>query len=686
MSYKIKVLLSLFISLISIEDSKGIGGKDFLSESIFQQNDTLPFHPDSVYNFISRTPERLLNGSNINFELTEEEWEADYDTLANVLKRRMPYQEEALGNIDKRIDSLKALLPYQDRDQKLMSIYHILNLPNPGTGHTAGWPYQRILNWKYLLFHPYKFSDGVYIVHAADSSLVGCQLIKINDTHIDNVYKTLSAYASGDNPEKAERRVEQFRLRYANALKAVGIINSIDEVSLTVKNQNGDIKKVTLNPVSVNSPEFVKFLTSIPSAPNDLLWSPASDYLRNEDEVYRLDYRETEKLLHIKFNNVLNASEDYTVKDFADSIAYYADNYELDKVVLDLRTNNGGNHGLLEPLTNLLINHPNINEYGKFYTLISWRTYSAAGTFALELERKSKTNFVGESSSFMPNHWGSRSVFILPNSQFTAKISPAYFPMDLPESGRTSLEPDIKVPFSSNQHFNNIDSAMIIVSEHRPTPLSFNKYTISDENRLLGEYILSPFHLATIYKEKDWLKLKMEGFAVSFDLETKEPPLYFKTDLYQHSDTVLLTDISDVTIHINDSSEIKLNWKGKAYHLKPISDNYKTPIEYFKEGKIDEGAEELRKLQNSGFKIGTNVTGEFFTNAVNILLEQDRINEALKYAQLAAQFWPHHWYSYAQLAEVHRILKNESKMLEALLRVKKLDPIHYVEMLSDFDI
>jgi tetratricopeptide (TPR) repeat protein len=170
-------------------------------------------------------------------------------------------------------------------------------------------------------------------------------------------------------------------------------------------------------------------------------WSPANAHPRKRN--YWISYRDSTDLLYVQFNSVQNASPEWTIEDLADSLRAIADARPLDKVALDLRNNSGGNHGLIEPLVDLFGSHPKIDERGTLYVLLSRKTFSAAGTLAMELERRSKAFFVGEPGSFAPNMWGDTVPVLLPHSKLVGNVSYRYWQTGLPDDPRTRLATDI---------------------------------------------------------------------------------------------------------------------------------------------------------------------------------------------------------------------------------------------------
>jgi hypothetical protein len=275
---------------------------------------------------------------------------------------------------------------------------------------------QRALGWRALPIRLYRFADGVFVIAALNEELVGREVVAINETCIDDVYARLAPYISADNRAHRLRRTEEQMLRWINPLHATGIADSLDSVSLTTRSASGQKSETTVPSISPTSPDWQRSMDSIPALGADETWSPVAEYLDNGEPFYRLRHEKQDQLLYLQFNTVLNESDfdafsDRSIEDLAREMRGIVDSHPIEKVVVDLRTNTGGDFTLLQPLVELLSQHPKIDRRGTLYTLISPVTFSAAGVFAGILERRTKTLFVGEPGGFAPTQWVRSSRF-----------------------------------------------------------------------------------------------------------------------------------------------------------------------------------------------------------------------------------------------------------------------------------
>ncbi|MFZ0749541.1 MAG: hypothetical protein WAM70_09300, partial [Pyrinomonadaceae bacterium] len=133
---------------------------------------------------------------------------------------------------------------------------------------------------------------------------------------------------------------------------------------------------------------------------------------------------------------------------------------EVEKLVVDMRWNNGGNTLLLRPLLQGVIKNEKINRRGKLFIIIGRRTYSAAQNAATYFDRDTNAIFVGEPTGSSPNFVGEEDPFVLPYSRIMANVSHLYWQSSYPQDERTWIAPQIYVPPTFAAYRRNGDAAL----------------------------------------------------------------------------------------------------------------------------------------------------------------------------------------------------------------------------------
>ena len=606
-----------------------------------------------LYSQFSPSTEQVIGDQEVPRTLSAAKWQADLDSLEQILRQRLIYVKDAYGSRRpaRRVDSLKRIVPKQTRAERILSVARLLDLPAPGTGHVSLPFIQRPISWRLLPMRIFEFDDGYYVVHAKDKNLIGNEVRAIGDTPADSVAEALAPWGI---------------MSFVEPLQAIGVVEETGEIPIRMQAPSGHEVTRTVEPKGAWSLSTVLYEKAL-QEPVKGKWSPANAHPRARN--YWLSYRDSTDLLYVQFNSVQNASPEWTIADLADSLRTIAETHPIDKVALDLRNNGGGNHGLIEPLVDLFGSHPKIDRRGTLYTLLSRKTFSAAGTLAMELERRTKTVFVGEPGSFAPNMWGDTVPFLLPNSKLVGNVSYRYWQTSLPDDPRTALAPDIRVPLTSDQHFSDVDSAMIAVRQHEPAPRETVSLTQEERAAFIGTYRLSPIHRARVTVTGDGL-----SFRVDRGRPKSGPHPFIESDLHPLSPTRLATDVTDVSLKRRPgSTELTLTWKDTTYALSPVDSSFTLPTEDLRAGRFEQAAERLRTARSSEFKLDSWVTS-VLTAQGDTLEARGRPEGALRYNQLAVELFPQSWRVYSSLAYNYELLGRTGEAISAYQTFRTLDP------------
>jgi hypothetical protein len=210
--------------------------------------------------------------------------------------------------------------------------------------------------------------------------------------------------------------------------------------------------------VKPNPPEWV----NLPQT----LGTPVPLYLKNASTPYWFEYLPESKTVYFQFNSVRNDQKE-TLEAFSERLFKFINEKEVEKLVVDMRWNNGGNTGLLPPLLQGLIKNEKINKRGKLFIIIGRRTFSAAQNAATYFERDTKAIFVGEPTGSSPNFVGEEDPFVLPYSKILANVSHLYWQSSYPQDQRAWIAPQIYVPPTFEAYRANLDSVLDAILSYR---------------------------------------------------------------------------------------------------------------------------------------------------------------------------------------------------------------------------
>jgi hypothetical protein len=163
------------------------------------------------------------------------------------------------------------------------------------------------------------------------------------------------------------------------------------------------------------------------------------------DKNYWFEYLSDRKTVYFQFNRVLDAEKE-SLAQFTDRLFRFIGEKDVERLVIDMRWNNGGNTFLSHPLLLALISNRKINQRGKLFVIIGRRSYSAAQNTVTYIERYTNATFVGEPTGSSPNFVGEEFPVTLPYSKIIANVSHLFWQSSVPLDQRIWLAPHIYTP------------------------------------------------------------------------------------------------------------------------------------------------------------------------------------------------------------------------------------------------
>jgi tetratricopeptide (TPR) repeat protein len=312
------------------------------------------------------------------------------------------------------------------------------------------------------------FKEGLYITggDAKYKELFGSQVLQFGTHTVDEVMKALDSVISRDN-ELWPSQLAPYHMRSLPLLSALGLVSDIKKIDLRLRDVNGNerVVKVETDATHANSviwnhfpDEWTTYAQTLPS--------PVPLYLKNTKTLYWFEYLESQKIVYFQFNGVLN-DEKESLAAFTERLFKFINDHEVEKLVIDMRWNNGGNTLLAPPLLYSLIRTDKVNQKGKLFVIIGRRTFSAAQNTTTFLERHTKAIFVGEPTGSRPNFVGEETPFTLPYSKVLVNVSDLYWQSSWPFDYRTWIAPQIYTPPTFAAYRANRDPAMEAILAYR---------------------------------------------------------------------------------------------------------------------------------------------------------------------------------------------------------------------------
>ncbi len=429
-------------------------------------------------------------------------WREDLTYMAREmeLRHRNLYHTVSRATFDSAVTALRTRIPSLQRHQIIVELARIAALVQDG--HTSLAPTRDPkVGFTALPVKFYFFEDGLFVraAHAPHAELAGVKVVRIGSMTPDQAYARVRELVGRDN-EMDARFFAPFLLAMPEVLHALGISSRMDQATLVV-DRSGRRETVTLRPLGP---------ASMMPSDTDVSWWPDSGWvgmrragptplwLRESPLTeYWAEYLPAERMVYVQYNKVAN-KESEPLPQFSHRLRALVDSVAVDRVVLDLRLNRGGNGTLNRSLVRSLVGMKKLEGEGKLFVLIGRSTFSAAQFLVNDLEQYTDAVFVGEPSGGKANSYGDSRKITLPHSSLTVRVSTLWWQED-PRDSREWKAPDIAAELTSHDYRNNLDPAIEAVRGYRAEPslaermrAALKAGTVEDALRRHREYRRDP--------------------------------------------------------------------------------------------------------------------------------------------------------------------------------------------------
>lgn len=366
-------------------------------------------------------------------------WQADLRQLATELPKRHAnlFARMSREAFERAGASLAKRLPELQGHEVAVELARLVAMV--GDGHTELSLTQPALGFRRYPLGLYVFGDELYAVSAASehAEVVGNRLLRIGDTSIEAAYALVRPLISHDNEMEFRHSGPEY-LSHAEILHALRIIAEPGEARWTFANEAGGERTVTIAPVDRASLRTDGWRNVTEAAGNRL---PLCR--RRRAERYWYEYLPKSRTLYFKYDACSDQDGRPSLSSFIQELFEYVDAHEIDRLVVDLRDNPGGNFHKSRPLIDALRKRPKLSQKGRLFAVTGRRTFSAGMMTALLLQKEVQAILVGETSRGRPNGSNNMERLKLPNSgiivDYTDKLhEPApelgdspYLPVDL---------------------------------------------------------------------------------------------------------------------------------------------------------------------------------------------------------------------------------------------------------------
>ncbi len=595
------------------------------------------------------------NNAVSNFDITPAQWQSDLIFLKDhaPLFHKDLFNKMSRSEYDSYISALNSEIPSLTSNQIYARFMKLVTMF--GDGHTT-------MQASTAEFYPVRFhvfSDGIYVIDADRKDLIGKKLESIEGVNVNDVYEMLIPYVARDNEWQIKTMMPLYMVN-ARLLNGVGIAGSDKEISIELIDgaENKSLEKFSTIP-------HLEFRKYMPYSYAEISDPPL--YLQNTNKNYWFEYLPDSKTLYFKYNVVL-ADNSESVSKLIKRMSEVVEQNEIEKFIIDVRNNGGGNNFTSVNFINFISNNPKINQRGKLFLIIDRKTFSAASFFTSGIENMTEAIIFGEPTGATPNHYGDAAALTLPNSGLAVRLSTILWQNSFPWDSRVSTVPDIEVELSSDDYFNGKDPVLEKVLQYNYDPGNVYDLTPGELKVITGRYRYPGDEVLEIYDNNGKPAMRItDGLESTFTD-------FIKTRLYPVSEKVFRSSIRGVEVQpdLLKGSYLILKTNGKELRLER-DDNYKIPAELLNEGKYSEAVEIYKKLKAEGSNRKS--LNEIVINQLGYsLIGKKNYDAAIAMFKINIELYPNSANAYDSLGEAYMTAGNNTLAIENYKKSLELDP------------
>lgn len=438
--------------------------------------------------------------ANCQTDLSANQWQEDLRFLQKTVHEDYSFlfKKTTKEDFDRQVEELSQAIPDLEDHEVIVGLARIVS--SFKYGHTAiglsGWWEREAFNFHQMPYNLYDFTDGVYIqgTQKEYERSLGAKVLEIEGMPVAEALEAIRPVVPAEN----DQYHKAFGLNYLGVpeiLHAQGVTKTLKKNITLTLDKEGEIFKQTFAPIEAG--HFPGRYSLIEQKGD---WLDARDqtdtplYLKKLDRIYFYEYLPEHKTVYIRHSQIQDDPEQ-AIPEFYAEVFDFIDQNDVERLILDVRLNGGGNNYKNKPIVTGVIQSEKINQPGKFFVIIGRRTFSACQNLVNELDNYTEAIFVGEPTAENINFYGDNRPVVLPNSKITARLSFAWW-QDKPqwENGPWT-KPHLAVAMSFADYQSNQDPVL-------QTVLDF-----SEDN-----FILDPMaYFTQLYMNGDLEKIESEA-------------------------------------------------------------------------------------------------------------------------------------------------------------------------------
>ncbi len=384
------------------------------------------------------------------------------------------------------------------------------------------------------------FEEGLYVTRVPEQhrGLLGGRLEAINNRPIADVLDALRTVLPHGNDSRFKKFAYAY-LRMPGLLYGLGITDNPlgADFTLTV---DGESRTATFQHMSDEEYEqtnFIHYDDTVEQLPL---------YRARPDDFYWYQYDSLSKVFYFNYSRVGNMDDERAFQ-FAARMWAVVDSLEVDKFIMDIRDNGGGQFAYSMSFIQGILDRPAINQHGKLFVISGYNTFSAALDMLRILEVQTSAIIIGEPPGDYAASSGDPETYELERSGIEVQLSSVFHASVFMEDMRPNLILDQVIPLSWADYQRGEDAALfLIANDNLVIPRAAPVEPYED---YLGRYEYDEDH-HLILKGKDdelWIELSQSLYS----------------PLYPTEDNEFGTEIQGLSVVLRDD-QLQLNLSGSS--------------------------------------------------------------------------------------------------------------------------
>ncbi|MCH7785267.1 MAG: tetratricopeptide repeat protein [Bacteroidetes bacterium] len=435
--------------------------------------------------------------------ITSAQWQEDLKFLQQTIHKDYSFlfKKTTTKEFDKSVEVLYSDIPNLQEHEIIIGLARIV--ASFKYGHTSLRLGGIEGTFSQLPINLYQFNDGVYVqgVHKEYADALGAKVIAVGDVPIKDALKAIYPVVSVEN-EQFFKAYGFFYLVSPEVLHAQGVIPELSKnVALTFEKEGSTF---TLNFNAMEYGESIPAVYGFVKQKGDWLdireQNKTPLYLKHLEKIYYYEYLPEHKTVYVRQSQIQD-DPDEDIPAFYTRVFEFIEHNDVEKLVIDVRLNGGGNNYKNKAIITRIIESKKINKVGSLYVIIGRRTFSACQNLVNELDNYTNAIFIGEPTGENVNFYGDNRNVELPNSKIPVRLSFAWW-QDKPQwENAPWTAPHIAVDMSFEDYRTNQDPVLNAV------------LLSSDDN-----FILDPMQFMTdLYMAGEMEKLEKEAVRMIND-------------------------------------------------------------------------------------------------------------------------------------------------------------------------